>query len=135
MAEFFEFDESEIVFSDDFSSSDDDQSTFHESDSNSRSLIRRNKIFNWKKESCSVPVNIPASNSNSSSPSSSFRYDDEVDFGALFSDNNEIVPPHVIVDRRSRDLNTYERKSSGNRGKKLIYVRNSILKLTGFLES
>ena len=135
MAEFFEFDESEIVFSDNFSSLDDDQSTFHESDSNSRSFIRRNKIFYWKKESCSVLVNIPASNFKSSSPSSSFRYDDKIDFGAQFSDNNEIVPPHVIVDRRSRDLNTYERKSSGNRGKKLIYVRNSILKLTGFLES
>ncbi|XP_057543539.1 protein S40-1-like [Amaranthus tricolor] len=134
MAEFFKFDELEIVFSDDFSSSNDDQSTFHESDSNSRSFIRRNKIFNWKKESCFVPVNIPGSNSISSSPSS-FRYDDEIDFGAQFSDNNEIVPPHVIVDQRSRDLNTYERKSSGNRGKKLIYVRNFILKLTGFLES
>ncbi|XP_057538182.1 protein S40-1-like [Amaranthus tricolor] len=132
MTDFLEFEESEIVFSKDFSSSDD-QNTCNDSDTNSRTLIRRSKMPKWKKESYSVPVNIPATNSNSSSPSS-FRYDDGIDFDGHFSDD-EIVPPHVIVDRRSMDFNTYEEKSSGNRRKKLIYVRNSILKLTGFLES
>lgn len=78
---------------------------------------------------CSVPVNIPA-RSNSSSPSSSPRYDA---VGQFFDDDNGMIPPHVILDRRSSGFNDSYDKNA--RVKNLFLVRNSILKLTGFLES
>lgn len=92
-----------------------------------------------KEKNCSVPLNIPENtNFNSYFNSSLFGYDhyDEVEFAVYFHDDDEdddqIVPPHVIVDRRSSDIDSYEKNA---RGKNLIHVRNSILKLTGFLES
>ncbi|KAL2931073.1 Solute carrier family 12 member 1 [Bienertia sinuspersici] len=127
MADFFEFQESDIIFSDDFSYSN--QSSSRDSPSNSRSILHRRKIS--KKENCSVPVNIPE---NSIPSSSCFEYDD-VEFDGYLSDDydeDKIVPPHVIVDRRSSDFDNFVKIS---RPKNLIHFRNSVLRLTGFLES
>ncbi|XP_021764192.1 uncharacterized protein LOC110728831 [Chenopodium quinoa] len=135
MADFFEFEESEIVFSDD--SSSNQASNNNDRQSNSRSIcVRTSTISRWRKdEQSSVPVNIPGSpnsSSSSSPPSPSPQYE-KVDFGGyFFEDDNEMVPPHVIVDRRSSGFDSYEKNV---RVKNMIHVRNSILKLTGFLES
>ncbi|KAL9233963.1 hypothetical protein vseg_008893 [Gypsophila vaccaria] len=123
-----EFQESDIIFG-----NDDEHLLCNQTNSNSMSIISNLVV---KKEvqhrSSSAPLSIPgsSSSSSSSSPSSSFRYDVDSfvdDFGC---ENNEIVPPHVIVDRRCTSFNM-----NGKRRKNLIHFRNSILKLTGFLES
>ncbi|KAF5943972.1 hypothetical protein HYC85_018049 [Camellia sinensis] len=87
-----------------------------------------------KKKNKSVPVNIPEKVSGNSwfQRVESDLFDDDDDGG-------EVVPPHVILGRR-----TYERKMafsvcSGNgrtlKGRDLSQVRNSILRKTGFLET
>ncbi|KAK9714482.1 hypothetical protein RND81_06G097600 [Saponaria officinalis] len=124
-----DFQESDIIFSDDLSS---DQTNTIEYYSVSMSNRHGNRVVKKKvqERSSSVPLNIPGSSSSSSSPSSSFRY--EIDhFGDdFYNENDEIVPPHVIVDRRCASFNM-----NGKKRKNLIHFRNSILKLTGFLES
>ncbi|CAL5411550.1 unnamed protein product [Camellia sinensis] len=87
-----------------------------------------------RKKYKSVPVNIPEKVSGNSwfQRVESDLFDDDDDGG-------EVVPPHVILGRR-----TYERKMafsvcSGNgrtlKGRDLSQVRNSILRKTGFLET
>ncbi|KAL9232224.1 hypothetical protein vseg_007357 [Gypsophila vaccaria] len=149
-----EFQECDIMFSDEnMNSSSSDQSNtlnagyYSISTANSSSRNRNKMTMSRKKKkrsqegdgdgqrSPSTPLTIPvssSSSSSSSSPSASFRYNDLDCFGGgdEFLDENDedqIVPPHVIVDRRTSGFNA--------RKKNLIHFRNNILKLTGFLES
>ncbi|KAK9706887.1 hypothetical protein RND81_07G158600 [Saponaria officinalis] len=129
-----EFQECDIMFSDEYSSSDQSSPNgfYSISTRNRNKMMTKTKKKDVQRSSSSTPLNIPG-NSSSSSPSSSFRYNDFngfVCFGDEFYDENEIVPPHVIVDRRSSEFNRI-----GKGKKNLIHFRNSILKLTGFLES
>ncbi|KAK1412284.1 hypothetical protein QVD17_33407 [Tagetes erecta] len=54
-------------------------------------------------------------------------------------EEEEMVPPHVIVDRRVAEGKAAFSLCSGNgrtlKGRDLSEVRNSILKITGYLES
>ncbi|RZC45859.1 hypothetical protein C5167_038809 [Papaver somniferum] len=95
-----------------------------------------NKLKKNKKMtiSSSVPISIPASMSRRSSYAADSDYED--------SDTDEqekIVPPHVMVDRRINAENTAFSVCSGTgrtlKGRDLSKVRNSILRMTGFLES
>ncbi|KAL7212673.1 hypothetical protein ACSBR2_015369 [Camellia fascicularis] len=102
---------------------------------NSR-VPRNKKPKQRKKKNNSVPVNIPEKVSGNSwfqCVESDFFDDDD--------DGGEFVPPHVILSRRRR---IYEGKMafsvcSGNgrtlKGRDLSQVRNSILRMTGFLEN
>ena len=75
----------------------------------------------------SVPVNIPQRMLRSSDSG-----DDEDD------DEEEMVPPHVIVGRRVAGKMAYSVCTGHGRtlkGRDLSQVRNSILRMTGFLEA
>ncbi|KAA0052585.1 Senescence regulator [Cucumis melo var. makuwa] len=53
-------------------------------------------------------------------------------------DNNNIVPPHVIIGRRVAGKMAFSVRSGNGRtlkGRDLSEVRNSILRMTGFLET
>ncbi|KAI3830944.1 hypothetical protein MKX03_010242 [Papaver bracteatum] len=99
----------------------------------------KNKLKKNKKMtiSSSVPISIPASMSVSSRRSS---YAPDSDYEDSDTDEQEkIVPPHVMVARRINSENTAFSVCSGTgrtlKGRDLSKVRNSILRMTGFLES
>ncbi|KAL7618622.1 uncharacterized protein LOC111899359 [Lactuca sativa] len=77
-----------------------------------------------KMKNKSVPVNIPE---NFSRRSRSFQ---------CYEEEGEIVPPHEIVSRR-RFAGEMACSGDGRRlkGRELNEVRNSILRMTGFLET
>ncbi|XP_074270642.1 protein S40-2-like [Silene latifolia] len=128
-----EFQESDIMFSNEYSSSNQINPIgyYNSVTTSKRGRNRVTKKQNEGQRSPTVPLNIPGS--SSSSPSSSFRYDGHGfdSFSDDFLDDNELVPPHVIVDRRSSGSNM----NGKGKKKNLIHFRNSVLKLTGFLES
>lgn len=126
-----EFDESEVIFS--------DRDNFHSHNyylfdkmCNNRNNHRRNlnsskKKQQHKKKSCpaSVPVTIPAS---------AFKLSDSDEYDA----GDEIVPPHVVIGRRIEGKMAFSVCTGNGRtlkGRDLSQVRNSILRLTGFLEA
>ncbi|KAJ4981291.1 hypothetical protein NE237_032128 [Protea cynaroides] len=96
---------------------------------NSHQLIK--KKSKQKNSSHSLPVNIPYNNlllhySNSN------KNDDDL------KEDAEMVPPHLIVaDRNARHVAFSVCKGNGRslRGRELRRVRNSILRMTGFLET
>ncbi|KAK3206680.1 hypothetical protein Dsin_020726 [Dipteronia sinensis] len=81
----------------------------------------------------SVPVDINI-------PVNLFHYVDSTDeFEEEYLDDGEITPPHVIVGRRLFAEKMAFSVCSGNgrtlKGRDLSRVRNSILRMTGFLET
>ncbi|XP_077227053.1 protein S40-1-like [Tasmannia lanceolata] len=75
----------------------------------------------------SVPIRIPAENSW------------ELDFVCRESDKDdgEMIPPHVLLDRRFAGKMTFSVCTGNGRtlkGRDLSRVRNSVLRMTGFLE-
>ncbi|KAL1560393.1 hypothetical protein AAHA92_10605 [Salvia divinorum] len=94
------------------------------------------KEFKWKKmksskkQNSTVPVSIPEN-------VSWLRYADP-DLEDCSGDG-EIVPPHIIVGRRVAGKMMAFSVCTGNgrtlKGRDLSQVRNSILRLTGFLET
>ncbi|KAI3466782.1 hypothetical protein Pfo_023445 [Paulownia fortunei] len=90
---------------------------------------KRRKLKANKKNS--VPVNIPENVPRNTW----FRYLDS-DFGG---DDGELVPPHVIIGRRVAGKMMAFSLCSGNgrtlKGRDLSEFRNSILRMTGFLET
>ena len=82
-----------------------------------------------KKKSNSVPMKIPNSVSlwgDSDESQEDFDFEDE-----------EMVPPHVIASRRVAGKMAFSVRTGNGRtlkGRDLSQVRNSILRLTGFLE-
>ncbi|CAN1283390.1 hypothetical protein LINPERPRIM_LOCUS18341 [Linum perenne] len=103
--------ESDIIFS--------DKSAYRETTSSpdQRSLKKRKQK---KTAANSPPVNIPKSNV--------FRYDE----------SEELVPPHVILGRRLAGKMAFSVCTGNGRtlkGRDLSQVRNSVLRMTGFLET
>ncbi|KAL7142552.1 hypothetical protein ABFS83_08G130900 [Erythranthe nasuta] len=121
-----EFEESEILFEE---SRDDDQVSTVSSDLPLDSPeSRRKKINDREKRRSSAPVRIPAKNNW-------FRHV-ELEYSG---GDGEMVPPHVIIGRRVAEKIMAYSLCTGNgrtlKGRDLSEFRNSILRLTGFLET
>ncbi|XP_047950814.1 uncharacterized protein LOC125196363 [Salvia hispanica] len=120
-----EFEESEVVFNatDEFAAAAAAAADFKLSSRSEKA--KRKKIK-------TVPMSIPEK-------VSWLRYSDpdlEADCGG---DGGEMVPPHVIVGRRVAGKMMAFSVCTGNgrtlKGRDLSQVRNSVLRLTGFLET
>ncbi|KAL0305560.1 UNVERIFIED_CONTAM: hypothetical protein Sradi_5973300 [Sesamum radiatum] len=125
-----EFEESQVIFQEDEVEDEDSEDT--ETCSNFQLSSRSNKAKRKKlNKKSSVPVNIPE---NESRRSSWFRYMEEEE-----GDEGEMVPPHVIVGRRVAGKMMAFSVCTGNgrtlKGRDLSEVRNSVLRMTGFLET
>ncbi|XP_013596564.1 PREDICTED: uncharacterized protein LOC106304714 [Brassica oleracea var. oleracea] len=133
-----EFDEFDIIFSDSFfrTRRRDDMNEkenrpvgFRE---NSKNKPRRSKTAPLPSPaafSTSLPVNIPGNVVQ--------RYTDDEEYS---DDGGRImVPPHLIVGRRMEGCQMAFSVCTGNgrtlKGRDLSRVRNSVLRLTGFLEA
>lgn len=141
MAKFEEFQESEVIFSDHNNMSYDFQEmivfptqgrliTSNNKYVTNHETIQKNKV---KKKiiSTSIPVNIPESFSR-------FRETDVIEDHGDIDDDRELVPPHVIVERRIAGKMAFSVCTGNGRtlkGRDLSQVRNSILRMTGFLET
>ncbi|KAI5670728.1 hypothetical protein M9H77_11092 [Catharanthus roseus] len=134
-----EFQESEVVFEQNAGIEENEEYNFPVK-FNSGELIRNSKPKRKKlrRKKNSVPMSIPENFSNSSwihcVDSDFFDDDDEID-----GDDGEIVPPHVIIGRRIAGKMMSFSVCTGNgrtlKGRDLSEVRNSILRMTGFLET
>ncbi|KAJ8545372.1 hypothetical protein K7X08_017955 [Anisodus acutangulus] len=127
-----EFQEYEVIFQENAGheelqkSGDDEEYDFQ--------IRRNNKVSRLKKlkrNFNSVPVNIP-------DKTSWFKYVEKK--SNFFEDeDDEIVPPHVITGRRIAGKMMAFSVCTGYgrtlKGRDLSQVRNSILKMTGFLET
>ncbi|KAL6991330.1 hypothetical protein U1Q18_009447 [Sarracenia purpurea var. burkii] len=136
-----EFQESEVIFPENSENEEDDENTDCGSSSHLCSGVQRNTKPNrrrrrWKKkkeEENSVPVDIPENVSGNSwfQCAESNFFDDD--------DGDEVVPPHVVVGRRIFAGKMAFSVCTGNgrtlKGRDLRQVRNSILRMTGFLET
>ncbi|KAL2475112.1 hypothetical protein Adt_35858 [Abeliophyllum distichum] len=129
-----EFQESEVIFQETLGHEDWEDCKFlvHLNSRESRNIKGRRKKSKNKKKS--VPVNIPENESGNSW----FGYVDS-DFFDEDCDDGEIIPPHVIIGRRvAGKMMAFSvcTEINGKRlkGRNLMEVRNSILRLTGFLE-
>ncbi|XP_010478328.1 PREDICTED: uncharacterized protein LOC104757297 [Camelina sativa] len=134
-----EFDESDVIFSDNYfpicrredgNEKENRPVGFWENSERVRSKTKsiRSKTTPLPSPfSSSVPVNIPMMRRYSSS-------DDEDDEGG-----RRMVPPHLIVGRRVEGGQMAFSVCTGNgrtlKGRDLSRVRNSVLRLTGFLEA
>ncbi|KAL3851435.1 hypothetical protein ACJIZ3_013317 [Penstemon smallii] len=123
-----EFQESEIIFQENF---EFDEETNNEEESRNYNNGKRKKLKTVGSKKSSVPVNIPQNLSRENL----FRYvDTDLDGG-----DNEIVPPHIIIGRRVAGKMMAFSVCTGNgrtlKGRDLSEVRNSILRMTGFLET
>ncbi|KAL5577079.1 hypothetical protein UlMin_018778 [Ulmus minor] len=135
-----EFQESEVIFAGNYSgnpASDDNCFEFQDAivsgfrSSNKSSKMMRNKKNTKKNFSNSVPVKIPQN---------VFRFSDKDELDEEWDyDDGELVPPHVIVGRRLAGGKLAYSVCTGNgrtlKGRDLSQVRNSILRMTGFLET
>lgn len=132
-----EFEESEVVFQEiNVNNSDDiggggDNFQLSSREIRSEKAARRKKLkttTSTNKKMNSVPVSIPEN-------VSWVRYVDP----DLDGDDGELVPPHVIVGRRVAGKMMAFSVCTGNgrtlKGRDLSQVRNSVLRLTGFLET
>ncbi|KAL5716520.1 hypothetical protein ACHQM5_018198 [Ranunculus cassubicifolius] len=83
--------------------------------------------------SSSLPINISPTNRSWASYSDSDESDEFED------EDQEMVPPHILVARRIARKTTTFSVCTGNgrtlKGRDLSKVRNSILRMTGFLET
>jgi hypothetical protein len=127
-----ELQESDVIFPDHVSNVD---SCCREMD-HDRSITRAaasNKYCEKKEKRManSVPVNIP-------DRSRIFHRTDSDDHLDEESDDGEVVPPHVIIGRRIAGKMAFSVCTGNGRtlkGRDLSQVRNSILRMTGFLEA
>lgn len=123
-----EFQESDVIFSDEYDSSSSYGT--HKFNFNNRVQLDRNKVRGKKQNSVtlSIPICIP---SNISVRTDSDSDDDD--------DDDDVLPPHLIVARRIEERMAFSIWSGYGRpalkGRELSQVRNSILRMTGFLEA
>ncbi|XP_021904704.1 uncharacterized protein LOC110819714 [Carica papaya] len=131
-----DFQESDTVFSDDIKTLYKEIVTTrisHATTSKTNHIDRSKKIKKKKSVSSAIPVNNPAGNL--------YRcvdLQDEVDDDVGEDDEEEMIPPHVIIERRVQRKMAFSVCSGNGRtlkGRDLSQVRNSILRLTGFLET
>ncbi|CAL9015766.1 unnamed protein product [Prunus brigantina] len=135
----YEFQESEVIFSDnqEFESCLDFRSHLHphsKSNFTKKKKAMGNNISN--DNSKSVPVKIP------NNAFDRFGSADDESDGDYYReeewDEGEMVPPHVIVRRRIAGKMAFSVCTGNGRtlkGRDLSQVRNSILRMTGFLEA
>ncbi|XVF25565.1 hypothetical protein REPUB_Repub13aG0222900 [Reevesia pubescens] len=141
-----EFQESEVIFSDNCNSKhygthddDDEYLGFSKngrvSRNNYNSKSKKNSSKKKSKIASSLPVNIPRHHGNvfhcGGEADDDFEEEDEDEEG-------EIVPPHVILGRRIAGKMAFSVCTGNGRtlkGRDLSQVRNSILRMTGFLEA
>ncbi|KAE8689864.1 Pentatricopeptide repeat superfamily protein [Hibiscus syriacus] len=119
-----EFQESEVVFCD----------GTHDGGATVQSDVIFDRRRPMLSRNCrSIPVNIPLHRGNNS-----IVFDCGDGFDEDRDDGREIVPPHVISGRRIAAKMAFSVCIGNGRtlkGRDLSEVRNSILKLTGFLEA
>ncbi|EOA38654.1 hypothetical protein CARUB_v10010574mg [Capsella rubella] len=143
-----EFDESEIIFSDNYfpirrredgNEKENLPVSFRDNSEVMRSINNKSRIRSKTTPlpspySSSVPVNIPMMRRYSSS--SSDEEDSDDDGGRR---RRMIEPPHLIIGRRVEGGQMAFSVCTGNgrtlKGRDLSRVRNSVLRLTGFLEA
>lgn len=124
-----EFQESDIIFGDivGFSGGDDNNTCCIAGYSDYKKSGNNNSFKRKKK---SIPINIPEIHSNREF---GYEYNEEDD-----SNGGKITPPHEILGRRITRKMAFS-VCSGNgstlKGRHLCEIRNSILRLTGFLET
>lgn len=127
-----EFEESEVIFDQESVDDEDHRNEvcdFRElqlSNTARRKKVKPKPINNNMKNS--APVNIPENVSRNSW----LRY---MEYSDLDGDDGEMVPPHVILGRRVMVHSVCTGKGRTLKGRDLSQVRNSILKMTGFLEN
>ncbi|KAL3372539.1 hypothetical protein AABB24_004869, partial [Solanum stoloniferum] len=137
-----EFQESEVIFQENIENEENDRDyyEFQNGDlmsSNFRNSQSRKRL---KKISNSIPISIP---DNLSRNNSWFKHvkNNELNFfeDEEYGDDGEMVPPHVITSRRiAGKMMSFSICSGYGRtlkGRDLSQVRNSILRMTGFLET
>jgi hypothetical protein len=117
-----EFFESEVVFSDQIQSGAEEKELLMvetETEDDHHAAEKKNK----KVVARSKPMNIPEGTFK--------RFDSD------YEDGGEMVPPHVIMARRLAEKMTYSMCHGNGRtlkGRDLSRVRNSVLRMTGFIE-
>ncbi|XP_010272677.1 PREDICTED: uncharacterized protein LOC104608402 [Nelumbo nucifera] len=126
------FQESEVFWSDHHHHrrGDDAQSSIDHDDEDSSDHSRQPWRKKVMKTSSSVPVTIPETTATGRSW---LHFQDSDEDG-----NGEMVPPHLLVARRLEGKMAFSvctGKGRTLKGRDLKQVRNSILRLTGFIES
>ncbi|CAK7350325.1 unnamed protein product [Dovyalis caffra] len=121
-----EFQESEVIFSD-HDHECKKHFNYQEMDvfcNNNNKKVKKKK----QKQSSSIPVNIP---------NNVLQLSDNDDFEEEY-EGEDRVPPHIIVGRRIAGKMAFSVCTGNGRtlkGRDLSEVRNSILRMTGFLEA
>ncbi|KAL7089235.1 hypothetical protein ACP275_13G176700 [Erythranthe tilingii] len=133
-----EFQESEVIF---HHGGDDvyepsKSHRFGSRDHKAAEKKRMKQINNKNSAAAAAPVSIPENVSRNSW----LRYIDQSDFAGDDDDGGgEMVPPHIIVGRRVAGKMMAFSVCTGNgrtlKGRDLSRVRNSVLRMTGFLET
>ncbi|KAK9267804.1 hypothetical protein L1049_010240 [Liquidambar formosana] len=131
-----DFQESEVIFTDHDQNTQTHSNSYFSyremvvnSQTNSRVSRKKQKSKKKKKNDDSAPINIPEN---------IFRCVDSEDFEDEYDFDGEMVPPHVIVGRRIAGKMAFSVCTGNGRtlkGRDLSEVRNSILRMTGFLET
>ncbi|XP_019162008.1 PREDICTED: uncharacterized protein LOC109158576 [Ipomoea nil] len=148
-----EYQESEVVFQESpagFEGVEDDDDDYEYSARASAGRLRgsRNKkqrrpvtaAAAARRESISLPVNIPGNWPTRTAPWVGGCVDAKEGGGSVEDDAaGEMVPPHVITGRRIAGKMMAFSVCTGNgrtlKGRDLSQVRNSVLRMTGFLET
>lgn len=131
-----ELQESDVIFPDHHHNNNNinNNTCFYNQEMNHHnSRVSRNnnsKSYNFNKRMAnSLPVNIPGS---------IFHRGDNNSFEDEEQEDEEMVPPHVITGRRVAGKMAFSVCTGNGRtlkGRDLSKVRNSILRMTGFLET
>ncbi|TXG47755.1 hypothetical protein EZV62_027049 [Acer yangbiense] len=123
-----EFQESDVVFSDYYDHDDD----YHQEKKMKKMKMKMKMKKSSSSNSNTVPVDINI-------PVNLFHYVGSTEKFEEEYQDGEITPPHVIVGRRLFAEKMAFSVCSGNgrtlKGRDLSRVRNSILRMTGFLET
>ncbi|KAE8656159.1 Pentatricopeptide repeat superfamily protein [Hibiscus syriacus] len=135
MAKEEEFQESEVIFSDLGNHYDEKADYWYcGSSKNDRLSFNYCKKSEKKMTASSLPVNI----SRRRHRNIDFYYGNEADDFEEEDKRGEMVPPHVITERRTSGEMAFSVCTGNGRtlkGRDLSQVRDLILRLTGFLES
>ncbi|XP_058196048.1 protein S40-1-like [Rhododendron vialii] len=132
MEEELEFLESEVIFQENVLNEEGVifPGNFKSQNSRSKKPRRRRR----KKKKSSIPINVPENVSGNP-----WIQAVETDFFDDDDEGEQFVPPHVILGRRISDGKMAFSVCTGNgrtlKGRDLSQVRNSILRMTGFLET
>lgn len=129
-----EFQESDIIFQE--NAREDEYDERARDMDHWQQYVNSNKLKRNKKKKNSRPVNIPE---NASAPAKNSCWINDNNEELLDEDDDvSVTPPHVILGRRMNGKMAFSVNTGSGRtlkGRELSYVRNSILRMTGFLES